>query len=414
MKNTALFSMLALTLFSQCKQSNSQNSQTTKTMTTPEIQVATNKAANGNNQFAADLLKNYTNSQEQNNKNIFFSPISIYSALAMTSEGAVDKTALEIQKTLHLPENSATRHSEMDSLTMALNPTKENYKLTMANAIWAQKNYLFKPEFLKITEATYKAKAENLDFVNQPAEACKTINGWIANNTNDKIKDMIAERNITEDTHMILTNAIYFKADWAHPFEAEFTKEKDFYTAANGTLKVQMMQMQRGFAYLETETAQAIEMPFKGNELSMIIVLPKQRNTVQSIANSANWSTFSINRDNWSQVRVSLPKFKFGTKYLMKDDLIKMGMPTPFSDNADFSNIAASKELKIGQVIHQTFIEVNETGTEAAAATVVGMEAGSAPREPIIFNADHSFLFIIKHNKTGAILFVGVVNNPNE
>lgn len=404
-----------LMLFAQCKQSNSQNnSSTDKKMTNPETPINKSNTVDGNNQFATDLLKKYTNNEEQKNRNIFFSPVSIYTALAMTNEGANGKTIEEINNTVHVPADKAIRHTEMQNLITALNPNSTNYKLTIANAVWAQKEYPFVAAYLNTCKTVYNAQAQNLDFITHPAEATKTINNWVESNTNNKIKDIISEKNITKNTRMILTNAIYFKAEWNKPFEKEYTSEKDFYTTTNGISKVQMMQMQRGFPYSENEKAQVLEIPYKGDELSMVIILPKQRNTIQTITNSTNLASFAATNNNWSQVRVLLPKFKFSTKYLMKDDLTQMGMPTPFSDKADFSGISATKELQIGQVIHQTFIEVNEDGTEAAAATVVDMEAGSAPREPITFNANHPFIFLIKHNKTNTILFTGVVNNPNE
>ena len=174
------------------------------------------------------------------------------------------------------------------------------------------------------------------------------------------------------------------------------------------------MKLQRAFPYLETEEAQVLEMPYKKNELSMIVILPKNGHTINSVGSTEDLHTFLSNKINHELLNVSFPRFKIEAKYLMKEDLSKMGMPLPFSDKADFSGMTGSKELQISQVIHQTFVEVNEAGTEAAAATAVGMEAGGMPRLPKQFIANHPFIFAIRQNSTGVILFMGVVNNPSE
>ncbi len=425
MNKTTILPFLALFAFTECGQTNSQthtnmnimNNETkakTENMNIEKTLIDSSSAVTGNNQFAQDLFKKYINSDEQKDKNIFFSPYSIYSALAMTSEGAIGQTALEIQNVLHLPENAGIRHSGFENLMAAINSGSTNYKLTAANALWTQKEYKFLPAFLNINKSIYKANAENLDFVNHPETALKTINTWVEENTNNKIKDLLSENNITKYTRLILTNTIYFKAEWALQFEAEYTKEDDFKASNGSSIKTQMMHIQRAFPYSETAEAQVLEMPYKNNELSMIVILPKTGQTINSISRNINRNTFLSNTTNYELLLVSFPRFKIEAKYLMKEDLTKMGMALPFTDKADFSGMTGTKDLQINQVIHQTFVEVNEAGTEAAAATAVGMEAGCAPRrvEPKQFNANHPFIFAIRQNYTGAILFMGVLNNP--
>lgn len=415
MKRLTFLSLSTLFAFANCGNKQNNDQQTTppqENMKNEELPVSKSSVVTGNNQLANDLLTNYLNSEDQKGKNIFFSSFSIYSAIAMTSEGAKGQTSEEMQKVLHLPADATLRQSEMNSLTTALNAATADYKLSVANALWAQKGYSFLPEFTSANTTNYQAKIENLDFVQQPDLALKTINSWVEDKTNNKIKDLLAPSNINKATRLILTNAVYFKADWARPFEAEYTQEKEFTTASAGKVKAQMMLQVKGFNYAETNEAQIVELPYKGHELSMVIVLPKKGQTVNSV--TAVPSNFN-QKCNSQLVRVVLPKFKMEAKYMMKDDLTKMGMPTPFSDKADFSGMSDSKEgFFIGQVIHQTFVEVNETGTEAAAATAVSMEAGSAPRDPKEFLADHPFIFMIKHNTTGAVLFTGVVNDPTK
>ncbi len=415
MKKIIALSILALYAFTQCEQTFSQTQIKTKVMKNEAPLIQDNPATAGNNQFANDLFQNYIHSELEKDKNIFFSPFSIYAALSMTSEGAKGQTALEMQKVMHLPENANLRQTGFENLMTSLNSGSTNFKLTAANALWVQKDYSFLPEFIEINKKRYKANAENLDFINQPDAARKKINSWAADNTNNKIKELLSENNITKYTRLILTNTIYFKGEWAKQFEKFLTKEADFTASEGHIVKAQMMHIQRSFSYLETEDAQVLEMPYKNNELSMIVILPKKGHTLQNIS-TKNLETFLSSKIDFELLQVSFPKFKIEAKYLMKDDLSKMGMPLPFTDKADFSGMTGSKELQISQVIHQTFVDVDEAGTEAAAATAVGMEAGGMPNriEPKQFNADRPFIFAIKHNTSGAVLFMGAVNNPNE
>ena len=414
-----IFLPLAILALMQCGIAISQNlikTQTIKMTTNTDSLTHSNNAVIGNNQFANNLFEHYIHSKEEANKNTFFSPFSIYSALAMTSEGAKNRTAQEIQHVLHLPKIDSIRQSGFESLINSINSTTTNYKLITANALWVEKEYKLLPKFLDITKQNYKASAENVDFVLQPETARTTINTWVENNTNNKIKELISKNDITKNTRLILTNTIYFKGEWNHKFETSQTKEADFIAINGTTEKVQMMHLQSSFSYYETEQVQILEMPYKNSELSMIIILPKTGNSVQSISNPKNFNEFLNFKANHELTQVSLPKFKLEKKYFLKDDLSKMGMTEPFTGNADFSGMTGHKELQISQVIHQTFVEVNEDGTEAAAATAVDMRAGGMPRkvEPKQFNANHPFIFVIRHNATGALLFMGVVNNPNE
>lgn len=413
MKQIITFSILTLFTFTQCEQTASQTKQKKEIMKN-ELTVNQNSSVViGNNQFANDLLENYSNSEQNKDKNIFFSPFSIHSALAMTSEGAKGETAIEIQRTLHLPEANDLRRSRFEDLMTDLNSGSTNYKLTTANALWAQKQYAFLPEFMEVSKIRYKANAENLDFVDQPETARKTINTWVEDNTNNKIKELLSPRDITKDTRLVLTNTIYFKGEWERQFEEDMTKEEEFVTANGSNIKTKTMHILSGFPYSETEEVQILEMSYKKNELSMIIILPKKGHTLLSISNTKQLTALLNIKNNYERLQVSLPRFKIEAKYLMKDDLTKMGMAVSFTDKADFSGMTGSKELQISQVIHQTFIEVNEAGTEATAATAVGMEAGGMPKAPTQFNANHPFIFAIKHNVTDAVLFMGVVNDPN-
>ena len=370
-----------------------------------------------NNQFSLDLYSEYSSKDD---KNVFFSPYSISSALAMTYEGARGKTAEEMQDVLHFPNDTGKMRSDFVSINKELNKADKTYKLSVANALWAQKDYPFLQDYLNTVEQTYGGKATNLDFKTDTENSRVTINRWVEDKTNDKIKDLIPPRVLSDATRLVLTNAIYFKANWTDKFEMEATYDADFNLASKTSIKVPMMHQTSDFNYMENNALQILEMDYQGNDLSMLVLLPKENN-LSGLEDSINLK----NLDAWkkelnsTKVEVSLPKFKFETKYFMADDLKSMGMPAAFSDDADFSGMTGKKDLKISQVIHQTFINVSESGTEAAAATAVIMVAssvgpGEPQPQPKIFNADHPFMFLIQEKSTGTILFMGRVNDPSK
>lgn len=365
-----------------------------------------------NNQFALDLYSKY----RSNNGNIFFSPYSISMAMTMTYEGAKGKTADQIRTVFHFPQNDSLRRYAFAWVYNDLNQVKSNYTLKTANALWAQKNYPFLYSYFSIIDRYYGGNVTNLDFINDPENSRLTINNWVENQTNNKIKDLIPQGTISTDTRLIITNAIYFKGKWLTQFDPNRTTEKDFKTSDNKTVKVQMMSFdeEARFNYTETEELQVLELPYSGNELSMLLILPKD-NDVSSLEESLTTEKLTGLRNNLTneQVDVYLPKFKFETKYFMKETLEEMGMPQAFSDEADFSGMTGEKGLFISQVIHQAFVEVNEEGTEAAASTGVVINLTSMP-DIKTFNADHPFIFVIQQRENVNILFLGRVADPTK
>ncbi len=377
--------------------------------TTPETVAA------GNNQFALDLYSKY----KSDDGNVFFSPYSIETALAMTYEGARGQTADEMQSVLHFPKDDQERRNGFAAIYEQINRKDKNYTLSTANALWAQKDYYFLPDYLDITGKYYDGNVTNLDFVRDAENSRLTINSWVENQTNDKITDLIPPGVIDASTRLVLTNAIYFKGTWVKQFDKDNTQEQDFRVSPSTTVKAQMMSLtgeDAVFNYTETDQAQILELPYAGNDLSMLIFLPKgdDINSLEgslSAGNLAAWEN-SMSEEN---VNVYMPKYKFETKYYMTDTLKEMGMPTAFSGDADFSGMTGKKDLFISDVIHQAYIEVNEEGTEAAAATGVIMGATSVgPSQVKTFNADHPFIFLIQDKTTGAILFMGRVNDPTK
>jgi len=375
-----------------------------------------NAVVNANNQLAFELYSQFN--EESKDSNIFFSPYSISIALTMTYEGAKGQTAEEMQSVLHIPEDASIRRPNFARIYNKINKKDKKYKLSTANALWAQKDYSFLKEYTDNVEQYYGGKLTNLDFTRESEKSRQIINKWVEDQTNNKIKDLIPKGVLNAYTRLVLTNAIYFKGTWVKQFDEKDTKEDDFRMNSGNTVKVSMMRLIGDgvkFNYAETDEIQILEMPYHGEDVSMLIILPGE-NDLANIEKSISLEKLSKwkNMLNEQRVDVFIPKFKFETKYFMAKALSDLGMPTAFSPAADFSGMDGTKDLLIQNVIHQAFVEVNEEGTEAAAATGVVMGITSVgPRIPI-FRADHPFIFIIQEIETGNILFLGRVGDPSK
>ena len=395
----------------------SGDSSTTKaddSKATPEGVI---EVVNSNNQFAFDLYLKLKDDPKYIESNIFFSPYSISVALGMTYEGAKGGTAEEIQSVFYFPEDKNIRQPSFAKIYNQINKVDKKYELHTTNALWAQKDYKFLEDYMNTIQRYYAGKVTNLDFVNDTENSRITINKWVEEQTNNKIKDLIPQGVLDSLTRLVLTNAIYFKGMWVKQFDKEDTIEEDFRISPDKTIKVPMMRLtgeEAIFNYAETEELQILEMLYDGEELSMLILLPKE-NDLKSLEESLNLEKLSelINSLGEQQVDVYIPKFKFETKYFMDKVLKEMGMPTAFSMDADFSGMDGTDWLFIKQVIHQAFVEVNEEGTEAAAATGVVMEL-KAIMPGAVFKADHPFIFAIQERESCNILFLGRVINPTE
>ncbi len=374
---------------------------------------------NADNQFAFKLYNLYKSKPEFKDNNIFYSPYSIATAVAMAYEGAKGDTADEMQKLFNFPKEEIVRRPAYAKIYNDLNKINSNYTLSTANALWLEKSYPFLEEYKNIILNYYAGNANNMDFKNNAENSRITINNWVEDNTNKKIKNLIPFGLVNTGTRLVLTNAIYFKGKWLQEFNKTDTKEQDFTLSDNQKTKVQIMEkLGKSFNYAEKPNLQVLELPYQGEDLSMLILLPKSNNIKDAESYLANDKITDLRNmllDN--KVNIYLPKFKFETKYMMADDLKQMGMPTAFTPNADFSGMDGVKgNLMISDVIHQAFVEVNEEGTEAAAATAVIVVATSipSPEQPKTFKADHPFVFLILERKTGNILFLGKVENPNK
>jgi len=373
------------------------------------------EAAESSNAFGFDLYHKFKGEAG----NLFFSPYSISTVLTMAFEGAKGKTAEEMQAVLHLPRDKHRIRYDFKKIYDELIKGDRPYKLTSVNALWAQEGYPFASEYINNIKKYYDGQATNLNFQTETENSRVTINIWVENKTNEKIRNLIPKGLLSTMTRLVLTNAIYFKADWSLKFNAENTREGRFRLASGEDITTKMMHRTDDYTYGETENLQILEMNYLGNDLSMLIILPKENNMskMENIFDKENLNAWKGAME-YVKVRVTLPKFRCETKYFMAKDLKEMGMPTAFKyPGADFTTMSPSDELYIDEVIHQAFIEVAEYGTEAAAATAVVMMAGAAPpqdqpKQPKTFNADHPFIFIIQQKVSGSILFLGRMNDP--
>lgn len=368
----------------------------------------------GNTEFAIDLFKKLKPAEG----NLFFSPYSISTALAMTYGGARAETAKQMAAVLHFSLENEKLHSAFADMQSKLNAIqrKEEIQLNIANSLWPQDKYPFLKEYLVLTKKYYRTEITPVDYKRNPKDARKKINSWVEEKTNNKIKNIISKPPDTL-TRLFLVNAIYFKGDWASQFNKSATTEMPFYPKENETIEVSMMKQTSEFNYGEEESLQVLELPYVGNKLAMLVILPKKIDGLQDleeILTKDSLEGWTRNLSNRS-VEVYLPRFKMTSGFSLAEVLKSFGMKDAFDINkANFSGMDGNPNwLYIEAVLHKAFVDVNEEGTEAAAATGVRMKEKSAPPPPIIFRADHPFLFLIRDNLTGSVLFMGRVSNPS-
>jgi serpin B len=368
--------------------------------------------------------------------NIFFSPFSISVALAMTYEGARGKTAEEMRSVLGFPEDARTRRSALARIFNRLNTRDTACELSIANALWAQKDYQFGSSYLDVTSRYYSGRATNLDFWHATEESRLTINQWVAEQTRDKIKDLLSEGAIDTLTRLVLTNAIYFKGKWTSEFKKKYTEDDDFRIRPDSSLKAPMMAQTARFPYAEVNGLQILEMPYRSGsdkvegqtgkagsrpvparpgDISMLVLLPRT-DDLRPLEDSLTLQNLTEWRKQLrdERVEVYLPRFRVEQKVELRKALEFLGMKRAFDTlAADFSGMRDNDSLCIRDVIHKAVVETAEQGTVAAAATAVTLKlATGMPRPPKLFRADHPFIFIIQERESGNILFIGRVVNP--
>jgi len=371
---------------------------------------------NGNSAFAFDLYQ----SLAEEDGNLFYSPYSTSLALAMTYAGARGETERQMADTLHFILTQDHLHPAFNSLDLELarrgggtqGRDGEGFRLHIVNSLWGQEDYKFLPEFLDILAENYGAGLRLLDFY-APEEARVTINDWVSDQTEGRIEDLIPQGVIDDITRLVLTNAIYFNAAWAEPFEPDQTAEGTFYLPDGSEVPVSMMKQRESFGYTQGEGYQAVELPYEGGDLAMVIFLPDTGQFEElEDALDAKRADRIIKHLADSNVALTMPKFEFDSSFELKKTLSGMGMPDAFSAVADFSGMDGTHWLVIKEVLHKAFVAVDEAGTEAAAATAVVVELKGVPSPPIEVTLDRPFVFLIRDIETGTILFMGRVVNP--
>lgn len=350
--------------------------------------------------------------------NIFFSPYSMYTAFSMAYEGAKGNTAGEIASVFSYPAKPEELRSAAAGLKKSLAAAAAGAEFTQANSFWAQKGYKFLPAYLKTLKTVYGAEARNADFLGATEKARGEINAWTAGKTKGKIKELFPADSLTALTRLVLVNAVYFKGQWKAPFKKDMTFEADFTRAGGDKVKASMMAAPgtRDADYAENEEFQALRLPYKGGGLSMLVLLPKPEKTVADLEKGLDAAKLDGIRKSLAaeKVKVFLPKFSFSAGFKLNDALAGLGMPTAFTDKADFSGMNGRKDLYIQNAFHKAFVEVSEEGTEAAAATGVAMGLKSMPMDLLVFRADRPFLFFIEDTKSGLLLFMGRMEDPSK
>lgn len=374
-----------------------------------ENSTSINSILQANKKFAFDIYHNL----RDNEGNLFYSPYSLSTALAMTYAGANGETKSQMAKVLHFNEEDKTLHKSYSIMQEKFNKLNcDNIKLELANGLWADQNWKFLDTYFDLIANNYNAVARNID-MRDGVKTAEIINNWTSDKTHGKIDEIVSPEDF-DLARLIIANAIYFKGTWKYQFDKEYTKKNNFFLHNKSKVEVDFMQLSDTLNYFENERAQILELFYSGGDISMILILPNKRSGIRNFENNfsleeyESWHNFLKPVD----INVFLPKFKLEYEKEFKEVLSDLGMPIAFSRAADFSGMTGKQDLQIDKVKHKSFIEVNEEGSEAAAATVVIMREKSAAIKKT-FNANRPFIFIIKENNTNSILFMGRIENPN-
>ena len=410
MKTTLFSTVTAMTVGVLLTAVSCKNSTVTPTPDVPvgELRVST-PFANQTTQFAFDLAKQ-VNTAEGQTRNVFISPLSLHIALGMILNGANGQTAQEIQKTLKLDAQTlAEANTTYQNLMENLPTVDPGVTVTLANSVWNRNTFPVENPFQDILKTTFKAdvSAENFD---DPATVRK-INAWASQKTNGKIPKVIDQ--IQENDVMFLLNALYFKGDWKTQFDPSKTMDSPFTLASGGTTSVKMMRLENVFRQAFRSTYTAIELPYGSDKYAMTVLLPSQNTTADALINSLSSTDWAqLQKDMTAgEIDFGLPKFTLNYEIELNNALSALGMPTAFTDRADFTKINAKSGLTLSFVKQNTFVAVDEKGTEAAAVTTGGVSTTSA-RVPTL--CDRPFVFVIHEKTSGTVLFVGKIADPTK
>lgn len=391
--------------------------------------IAVEVLTQGHTKFAIDLYKKLSEDPDKAGENIFISPLSVSTAFGLAYAGAKGETAQEMASVLHyiLPEEQL--HPTMGTLIKTVEDDTEGQLFQMANALFVNQDTVLEPDYLALTKASYEAEDTRVDFKNQPKQAIETINDWVKDRTHGLIPKTLSYTKDTRKTRNVMVNTAYLKTGWAHPFSDNNTKLGNFATP-NGNLKTPLMQRTYRTGklfYTKGRGHAAVSIPYQMGTMSMIAILPDKESGLPKLEAKLSPEFLldlreSFANDTKYEVELTLPKIDLSDDYKLQDNLKAMGMSLAFSDFADFSGrINSAKQpdnypTKLGKVVHKTVLKMDEDGTEAAAVTAIDevIIVGAPRKKPkkVEFKADHPFLLLIQNNKTGAILFMGRINNP--
>ena len=371
-------------------------------------------AAQANTAFALDLYAGIRASAG----NVFFSPYSVSTCLAMTYAGARGETESQMARVLHFSGPAAQTQAAFGELQRAIthNAAKAGLQLRSANGLWAQAGHPFRPEFLSTTRKDYQARLEQADFKTEGEAARQSINQWVAKQTEDKIRDLLPGGSVNAMTRMVLANAVYFKGLWAKPYEKDQTATLPFFLTGGGQAPAPLMHHVDEVPYFEDDLFQAVDLPYQGGQFALTVLLPRDKNGCSRLESQITPDLIhrSVAQMRKQRVEIFLPRFKLEYQTELKAALTRLGMPDAFSPSSDFSGMDGTHGLYISGVFHKAWVEVNEAGTEAAAATgvVMAMRAARPIAHPPVFRADHPFVFFIREVPSGSILFLGRLANP--
>ena len=372
--------------------------------------------ADGSNRFAIELHRKLA----PGNDNLVFSPFSVHTALAMAATGAEGRTLEQMEKVLHLPNRDSLPAS--GDMTRFYGTGSRPYELAVSNGLWGQRGFAWNRAFVALLDDRFAAGFHEADFAAKPETERLRINAWVAERTRERIGEIIPAGGVSENTKLVLANAVFFKGSWALEFDPERTKTEDFHRADGSDTDVPMMVQRSDFDYAEQDDFQLLAMPYRGGDLEMVVLLPRKPDGLPALEDRLTAETFLEWRHaarSW-EVHVHLPRFRIEHGFKAIPHLASLGMTDAFDTSADFSGMieehAREPRLRVEEVIHQAFIEVNEEGTEAAAATVVtmGPVSASTQREFKEFRADRPFLFLIRDARHDTILFLGRLTRPGE
>jgi serpin B len=380
----------------------------------PQVPDSARAAAADDNRFAFELFGQL----RANRANVAFSPASVRIALGMTYAGAADETRDEMAKTLHFSSKESLA-ADMQALETLFQPHGERgtFQLRLASRLWAQQGLQLRPEYVEFIRTNFRADPVSLDFDKHAPQARQAINQWVQEQTEKRISDLIPSTEVIQHARLVLTNAVYFQGGWLRRFDKNLTKPADFHASgAASAAKAQLMNRVDRYLYVATEGLQLVELPYNDKSLSMVVLLPQKADGVAEMESRLTALRFNqwLTAARLRRVNVFLPRFKSTGEFPLRETLAAMGMRSAFSEaKADFTPMTGHRDLFLSALLHKAFVDVNEEGTVAAASTGVIAGARSASAAPPVFRADHPFVFVIRDDRSGAILFLGRVLDPN-